>query len=301
MANNLITDYHPSFAQPIKGSWKDDTHFVALNVGTDAYVTEREMNELQWIQTDNTAKILREITKSGVVTVDSSSNSSKCFAIVNNNETNLNAFDMPPFKTVVNGDLTHHEFYRINDTKENITVRLPNPPVSNVRHDFVYLEFWFSELKQNDKVPKFGYDINSAMDFNIIDERVTDETSRRVQLQWTVSHYEDYDNKCEHGFLDADGKPNENIHPLAQTGYRAINYYFKQSDTDPYLFIAGEGIVKNQTIHTVDGYVYAIPLFSILRLNNSGYDAQYNPFGGVDYVDADTKADRDRKSTRLNS
>jgi DNA-binding cell septation regulator SpoVG len=290
--SSVLPDYNPTFSQPIKGTWKDNTHFVALNVGSDAYVMEREVNEAQWLNVDNAAKTLKQITKSGILTIDKTNNLEKCFKIINNNTTNLNGFELPPFDSVVNGFLTHHEYYRTGETKKNIPIRLPNPPVGDVRHDFVFLEFWFSELKKNDKVPMFGYDINSPMDFNIIDERIEAETSRRIQLQWTISHYEDFDNKYSKGFVDADGKPNESIHPLAQNGYRAKKYFYKQSENDPYLFIAGEGLIANPTIHTIDGYVYAIPLFRIMRLNNSGYDEKYNPFGGVDWVDENTKSDR---------
>lgn len=290
--SSVLPDYNPTFAQPVKGTWQDNTHFVALNVGSDAYVMEREVNESQWLNVDNAAKTLREITKSGILTIDESNNLEKCFKVINNDTTNLNGFELPPFKSVMNGYLTHHEYYRIGENKKNIPIRLPNPPVGDIRHDFLFIEFWFAELKKDDKVPKFGYDTNSSMDYEIIDNRIEAETSRRIQLQWTISHYQDFDNKCSNGFLDADGKPNEDIHPLAQNGYRAKNYYYKQSDNDKYLFIAGEGLVENQTIHTIDGYVYAIPLFNIMRLNNSGYDEQHNPFGAVDWVDENTKSDR---------
>ena len=292
---STITDYKPTFLQAIKGSYKDSTHFVALNVGTDAYVTEREMNELQWIQTEKAAETLREITKSGVLTIDDSSNLEFCFKVKNNDKNHLNGFELPPFKTVHNGYLTHHEYYRSTEPdKKDIPVRLPNPPVGGYRHDFVFIEFWFKELKKTDKVPKFGFDTNSALPFNILDERISEETSRRIQLQWTISHYEDYDDWCDKGFIKPDGKPNEKIHPLAQTGYRAESYYFKPVEYDPYLFRAGEGLIKNQKIHTVDGYVYAIPLFNILRYNNSGYDARYNPMGGIDYVSDEATPTPDR-------
>lgn len=56
------------------------------------------------------------------------------------------------------------------------------------------------------------------------------------------------------------------------------------------MFRAGVGM--SSTVHTADGYVYAIPLFNIFRFNNSGFNAAYNPFGGVDYVDSTTVCDR---------
>jgi len=283
-----------TFLQPIKGSYQPNTHFYAQNIGTNAFVTELEVNELNWLHVENVADIVRQLTKSGFLTI-SQDKKTKCIEVVNNDKEHLNSFDLTPFDTIHNGFLTHHEYYNTSEpNKSNITVRLPNPPVGGYRHDFVYIEFWFTELKENDRVPKFGYNTNSSLKYNIIDERVKDETSRRIQLQWTISHYEDFDDWCENGFVKPDGKPNEKIHPLAQTGYTAKDYHFIPSENDPYLYIAGEGIVKNQKIHTIDGYVYAIPMFNILRYNNSGFNAQNNPWGGIDYVD-DTrtpKADR---------
>ena len=283
MSGGPLIDYNPTFMQPVKGSFQYDTHFVALNVGTDAYVTEREVNELQWIQTEKAAEALRQIAYSGVLTIDDDSNLKKCFKIINNDKDHLNGFELPPFDTICNGYITHHELYN-GTKKKNIPVRLPNPPITGFRHDFVYIEFWFAELKEKDKVPKFGYNINNPMDYNIIDERINDETSRRIQLQWTISHYEDYDDWCDKGFIKPNGQPNEKIHPLAQTGYLDMTSHYEPVDYDPYLYRAGNGLSPKQKIHTVDGYIYAIPLFNIFRRNNDTYSAAVNPYGGPDYV-----------------
>ena len=116
MSGGPLIDYNPTFMQPVKGSFQYDTHFVALNVGTDAYVTEREVNELQWIQTEKTAEALRQIAYSGVLTIDDDSNLKKCFKIINNDKDHLNGFELPPFDTICNGYITHHELY--NGTKK---------------------------------------------------------------------------------------------------------------------------------------------------------------------------------------
>lgn len=284
--------YNPTFLQPIKGSFNKDANFVSLNVGTDAYVTEREVNEMQWIQVERAANTLRHIAKSGIVTIDKTNKFAECFQIVNNDETNLNGFELPPFESVCDGYLVHHEEYHGSPTitPQNIKVRLPNPPIGGYRHDFVFLEYWFAELKKNDDVPKWGYIYNQKIPFHIIDERIMDETSHRIQLRWTISHYEDYDDWCENGFIKPDGTPNPKIHPLPQTGWIAPGYHYVQTEHDPYLFRAGVGM--SSTVHTADGYVYAIPLFNIFRFNNSGFNAAYNPFGGVDYVDSTTVCDR---------
>ena len=291
---STLSDYKPTFFQPIKGCFQENSNFYTHNIATDAYVTEREYNELHWLIVDNAAKTLREIAKSGFLTT-SDKKGVKCIEIINNDKNHLNSFDLTPFKTIHNGFLTNHVNYKINEPmNQNITIRLPNPPVGGYRHDFVYIEFWFAELKKNDKVPKYGYIQNDSLDYNIIDERVGDETSRRIQLQWKISHYEDFDDWCENGFIKPDGKPNEKIHPLAQTGYLAKDYHYAPTDYDEFLYRSGEGIIKNQKIRTMDGYIYAIPMFNILRYNNSGFDAKNNPWGGIDYVDDARTPNADR-------
>ena len=286
----------PTFYQSAKGRYTSLANIKTLNWGTNAYVPERELNELQWIQSEKTAELVRNITKSGILTVNEgiddendSHNISKCFQILHNDEEHPNSFSLPPFKAVVNGEILHVYLYQ-NQTIKNYPVRLPNPPVAGTRNDFIFLECWFKELKNWDQVHAYGHDHNDVLDYVIIDERIEMETSRRIQLQWRLAIYEDYDNKCENGFVDADGNANTKIHPSALNGYVQTDFHFIKSPHDPYLYIAGSGDVSK--IRSFDGYIYAIPLFCIKRINNSGFDQYNNPFGGIDYVNETSTPDR---------
>lgn len=286
-----IMNYDPTFTQPSKGTYQDNTSIQTLVAGSGAYVTEREMNELQWIRAEEVASIVREITGSGVLksTLDKTINTN--FGVVDIDTTHLNSLTLTPFKAIVDGKLVRCETV-VNGTHGGNAIRLPNPPVSNTRYDFIYLECWLSELKQNDAVTCFGGINNDALKYNIIDERVEAETSRRIQLQWRIAVYEDYDGFCVNGFLDSAGKSNQGIHPLAKTALAAPAFVYESSASDPGLYVAGAGLNGSKRVNTVDGYVYAVPLLLVTRINNSGYDAVNNPTGGVDYVDAKTVCDR---------
>ena len=291
------TEKHsPTFYQPPKGQFNKAANIKTFNWGTNAYVPERELNEIQWIQTEQVSDLIRTMTRSGILTVNSLQddendvhNISKCFQIENNNENNLNSFELPPFKAVVDGNILN--VYAFKDNRlSNYNVRLPNPPVAGTRNDFVFLECWFKELKETDQVKAYGNEKNDVLDYHIIDERIELETSRRIQMQWQISIYEDYDDLCENGFTDADGNPNLKIHPSALNGFKQTDYHFEQSELDPYLYVSGTGDVNK--IRSFDGYIYAIPLFCIRRINNSGFDQVNNPSGGIDYVNSSSVADR---------
>ena len=286
----------PTFNENPMGRYTEKARFKTLNWGSNAYVPERELNEMQWLQTEQVSELIRTMTKSGVLTVNideddenDEHNRSKCFKIFNNDEEHTNSFEMPPFNVVMNGNIVNVYAYRDGEIKNSL-VRLPNPPVAGTRNDFIFLEFWFEELNGNDLVYAYGNELNDALDYHIIDERINLETSRRIQLKWKLSLHEDYDGKCENGFVDDDGTPNEDVHPSVSAGYIRKDYFFKATEHDPYLYIVGDG---NKTkIHTFDGYIYAIPLFCIKRINNSGFDAENNPTGGIDYVEGGEPADR---------
>jgi len=286
----------PTFYQPAKGQYNKLANIKTFNWGTNAYVPERELNEIQWIQSEQVADLIRNMTYSGILTVNhleddenDSHNRSKCFQLENNDENHTNSFELPPFKAIVNGEIVNIYSYKDLELK-NYSVRLPNPPVAGTRNDFVFLECWFKELKEQDSIHAYGNEDNDILDYHIIDERIELETSRRIQLQWSISIYEDYDELCENGFVDSDGNPNKKIHPSALNGFKQTDFYFEKSNDDPYLYVAGTGDISK--IRSFDGYIYAIPLFCIKRINNSGFDQVNNPFGGIDYVDSSSSPDR---------
>lgn len=60
---------------------------------------------------------------------------------------------------------------------------------------------------------------------------------------------------------------------------------FTKSSTDNGLYVAGDGsATAKTTLNTVDGYVYAIPLFRVRRRNSTAYDPDTNVNGGREYI-----------------
>jgi len=60
----------------------------------------------------------------------------------------------------------------------------------------------------------------------------------------------------------------------------AFNYVSQSSAGDPGLWRAGDGNVAN-TLNTVDGYMYAIPLCAVFRRNTTAFSRNLNRNGGV--------------------
>ena len=63
-----LIDSNPTFTYPYKGKYNQKASFKSLNIGSDAYVTEQELNEMQFINSEQTSNLIREITNSGVIT-----------------------------------------------------------------------------------------------------------------------------------------------------------------------------------------------------------------------------------------
>ncbi len=289
----LRPSYAPTFREAVRGKFNPRAAVAALNVGSDAYVTERELNEAQWIRREELANIVREITCSGVL-VTATAADRQPFGTVNLDVDHPNSISLLPFSTVVNGHLVNH--VTTDDAGADLPamyVRLPNPPVSGVRHDLVYVEYWLEQLKEHDTLPMYGCTDNGTSGYVILDERVGAETTRPVQLQWRVAVYEDYDNVCAvNGLVDADEQPITGIIPRIGLTRPLRTYSYARVPGDTGLFRAGTGDPLDTAVNTVDGWVWAMPLLLVTRLNNSGYDETANPTGGVDYVDESTDCDR---------
>ena len=129
----------------------------------------------------------------------------------------------------------------------------------------------------------------------MLDHRVSIPTTNRVQLQWRIRacdddlqelnpHYDNGNNRIEY----------LGIHPQGAKFYELNDYVYKTADFAPYnddqLFIAGEG--NPLTTDSIDGYIYAIPLFEVRRLNMSGYNATNNVNGGINWSSSSSISDR---------
>lgn len=277
-----MASYNPSFSRDARGKFNPELGFVSIKGGTDAYLLEDELNELQWIQNEARAELVRKMTNSGCMQVSGFNNNLTPGGLKELSSTNLNSFLLGGFDTVLNGYLAYIDK---SDFTGNI-ITLPEPATSGLRYDFVFLEFWFKELKDGEAVKKFGGINNQSIEYQIADSRMGVETTHRIQLQWNIRTIANIDNTIyTNGFTDQFGISNTNIHPKCWNLNEFTEHNFRLSTKDTNLYISGNGTTDINGFGVADGYIYAIPLFFIKRLNSGTYDEINNPNGSVNWFD----------------
>jgi hypothetical protein len=285
-----MSHYDPSFNRDAKGKFNPNSGFVSVKGGTDAYLLEDELNELQWLQTEARAELIRQMTGSGYLQINDFTNPDLPGGLKELGTTALNTFALNGFDVILNGYISHIAASQYTVNK----IKLPAPPNNGFRFDFVFIEFWFQEMKQYEKIPEFGGIANDPITYDIIDPRLNFETSRRVQLQWAIRSVSNVNpTTYPLGFVDSGEIPNPAILAKATMVAPVNSMIFRVSENDKFLFVAGHGTDNDKLqTKTLDGFVYAMPLMFVRRLNNGGYHPKYNPEGAVDYVDANTVSGR---------
>jgi hypothetical protein len=165
-------------------------------------------------------------------------------------------------------------------------VILASPPVSGTRDDLVYLEVWFQEVgyagnvDQVDSTIYKNGGVNSGTSTNTLyDDRVAEETSRRVQLRWRIT--------TAQGVNFASYPDGLNDPSVKARGGAAGTTAFTFSSADIGLYSAGSGSSSDSiSLNSVYGIVYAIPLFKVTRRNTTAYNAGTNSNGGNIWVDS---------------
>ena len=289
-----MPSYSPTFNRSSTGKFNPNLSFTSIKGGSDAFLLEDEINELQWIQNEARAKLTREMTNSGCLHINGVSNNFVKGGIYLPGNIDLNSFLLYGFSTVVNGYLLNIDNI-LNLQFVNNSIQLPSPPNVDIRYDFIYLEVWFSELNENQHIHELGGTNNNLATFEFIDTRVNALTSRRVQLQWALRVFDPTldpsgmgidRNAYDLGFINSNTNA-VNPYTIAMTDHTTpVNgYTFSKSQFDSNLFITGTGSDNDKLVlRTIDGFVYAIPLFFIDRLNSAPYNQFTNPNGGVQYL-----------------
>lgn len=271
-----------------KGStFNKDANFQGVKFGADAPLLETELNELQDIQTEARAEIIRDSIPSGFVQLgeldyDYMLNNENCVKM----KTDSVAY--------VNG-------YKILIPKDTI-VDIGKAPEKDAREDLLFLEVWKEEVTKDSQLTVAGGEGQASTTNNILDPRVGQETSRRVALRWRIRHVANvdftkfydglgrsYDSASySHDFVSiAQGGLSEvpNITLPTTTSSTLTTYHFyRASDRksssikgkqvcveDVGVFVAGDGSDFSKTnLKSVDGYVYAIPMFRLYRKPSCG-------------------------------
>jgi len=222
-----------------------------------------------------------------------------------------NQLTLWPFQAIVNG-----WHLRITNTNYNTAginaVDLGASPVGvgSKRTDFVILEVWrrllpaapattgkspTGRIWQNGNVkiaPADDLALNYSDD--ILDGAVGSETTKRVQIQYRLRVINGIDLfTYSFGFND----PTVVAHSVpasaaAPDGVATVFTYSNQSSSsDSGLWRAGNGDPSN-TLGTVDGYIYALPLCAVFRRNSTAFDRNTNTNGGVAYPGPSDRPDQ---------
>lgn len=190
---------------------------------------------------------------------------------------NVNGWIIPVSGTQVSSD---------GDVKN--LIRLFPPPATDSRTDFVFLEVWQTMVAPNpsdvnkpseSKIWKWGnveYG-GTNIDDDLEDPAIGFETTERVQTQYRIRVFGQGTGLGSSVALDVypDGLDDPNILGQGTATSPVAGFVFsnmKDEMGDPSLWRAGDGNPDN-SLGTVDGYVYAIPICSIFRRNTSVFSA----------------------------
>lgn len=158
-----------------------------------------------------------------------------------------------------------------------MVITLPNPPGTGTREDLVMLEMWYMQLEpliaqgkpSTNTIYPFG-NVQSGMTpvaDDIYFPAIGTSTTARVQLQYRIRVVPGVNFSSHPEGVD------DTMVVLAQGAMATTTAYsFAAVTSDPGLFVAGDGSsTSKNTLGTVDGYVYAAPLFRIHRRNASPF------------------------------
>lgn len=166
------------------------------------------------------------------------------------------------------------------------------------RTDLVILEVWRRLISASpdatgkspsERIWKYGnvklfdpgdpnLDINNNLADDILDTNVGSETSKRVQVQYRLRVIQGVDLFAYPEGID-DPVVFANSVPTTPTSPDGVATAFNYAMTSD-LWRAGDGNPSN-TLGTVDGYMYALPLCAVFRRNSTAFDRNTNHNGGV--------------------
>lgn len=296
-------------------NFNKQANFTEVKFGENKPVLEVELNELQQIQNEARADIVRDtipsgFTKLGEIDYD--------FCLNNENQIKLKTDSV----AYVNG-------YRINIPKDTI-IDIGKAPEKDAREDLLFLEVWKEEVNSTGELTLEGGEGQVEIPNNIKDSRYPIETTHRVALKWRIRHHAnaDFVNLIE-GLYCPESVRYEQT-PFAQGGldsaytfedmdrnvdfayvhrFRPASKYYTATDwtrtnNDVGLYVAGggnyPGITEMHRFKSFDGYVYAIPMFRLYRKPSCGKSIPFeyskiNPkvdYGKFTHLMKDDKVER---------
>lgn len=263
-------------------------------------VLDAELNLIQDSEQEAEIRLRRKALPSGWIADDFLGNSDPTIGILSGSST-ANELEIPQDRRAhVNGWMIRVGHTNANGAGVNLLDLGASPTGAGAkRTDLVVLEVWRRLLSatpstvgksQTALIWWYGnVKIHAAddvgLDFadDIEDALVGAETTKRVQVQYRLRVIQGVDVYANPYGIDdpvvvANSVP---AAPASPDGIATAYGYTNQSSAgDPGLWRAGDGNPAN-TIGSVDGYMYAIPLMAVFRRNDTAFDRITNHNGGV--------------------
>lgn len=254
----------------------------------DKPLLETELNELQSVQNEAREDIIRDSIPSGFTQLGELDFD---YMLNNENKVKLKS-DSVAF---VNG-------MRIFIPKDTI-IDIGKAPEKESREDLLFLEVWKEEVGADGALTQYGGEGQASITNHILDSRVGSETSKRVINRWRIRHIADIDFKTFPEGIGIDETTWNRIawlkYPSAiapQGGNTEVpellpRYRYKYMfgkmmgkvnkfdisefrnfpNVDLGLYTSGNGdSTSKEYLKTIDGYVYAIPMFKLYRKPSCG-------------------------------
>ena len=261
-------------------------------------ILDRELNLSQDVDGGAAQAVLRRSTPSGWISDDFVGTSDPVGAIFSPLAV-ADTLEIPNALTAhVNGWLLKIQHTNITGSNQ---VTLGSGPVGlgAQRTDLVVLEVWRRLIsaspstvgksatariwQQGNVATDPANDLVLNYPDDLLDVNVGSETTKRVQIQYRLRGIENINIfSFPYGLNDPAAVANS-VPPSAAfpDGSATVFPYVNQSSVgDPGLWVAGDGNPAN-TLGTVDGYMYCIPLLAVFRRNQTAFDRRLNQNGGV--------------------
>jgi len=291
------------YLDPSQRNWETTVYQAAKPI------LDKELNFIQDVSQDAALTLQRRSFPSGWVSDDFLNNVDSGLFIGEYLVNNMAL--VPPLWAHVNGWLFPVTNTGINDGNNVIDLGVCPAGVGSKSNDLVILEVWRRLIpagpSTTGKSPTGRIWLNgnvkiaSADDLtlnppdDILDGAVGSETTKRVQIQYrlrTINTIDlfTYNFGMNAPTVIANTVPASPAAPDGVPSTEAFTYVNQSFNGDPGLWIAGDGNPAN-SLGTVDGFMYAIPLMAVFRRNTSPFDRNTNQNGGVAYPGTSDRPD----------